>query len=66
MAGRRNSLVHKRRFMVAVELDLNSTYAQHLTLKSVYEKNQYVKASNLFELAQGSLSIQNESDLNSL
>ena len=52
--------------MVAVELDLNSTYAQHLTLKSVYEKSQYVKASNLFELAQGSLSIQNESDLNSL
>ena len=35
-----NSLVHKLRVMAAVELHLNATYAQHLALKSVYEKRQ--------------------------
>ena len=33
-----HSLVHKLRVMAAVELHLNATYAQHLALKSVYEK----------------------------
>ena len=37
-----NSLVHKLRVMAAVELHLNATYAQHLVLKSVYEKGQYI------------------------
>ena len=33
-----NYLAHKLRVMAAVELHLNATYAQHLALKSVYEK----------------------------
>ena len=35
-----NSLVHKLRVMAAVKLHLNATYAQHLALKSVYEKRR--------------------------
>ena len=35
-----NSLVHKRRVMTAVKWHLYATYAQHLALKSVYEKRQ--------------------------
>ena len=34
--------------MVAVELNLNATYAQHPALKSVYEKIQYVIGCKLF------------------
>ena len=33
-----NSLAHKLRVVPAVELHLNAAYAQHLALKSVYEK----------------------------
>ena len=43
-----NSLVHKLRVMAAVELHLNATYAQHLALKSVYEKRHYVMGGKLF------------------
>ena len=35
------SLVHKLRVMGAVKVHLNATNAQHLALKSVYEKRQY-------------------------
>ena len=54
-----NSLVHELRVMVAVELHLNAAYTQHLTLKSVYEKSQYIMGGKLFssrtvfELGQG-------------
>ena len=54
-----NSLVHELRVMAAAELHLNVTYAQHLTLKSVYKKSQYIMGGKLFstrtlfELAQG-------------
>ena len=34
------SLAHKLRVMAAVKQHLNATYAQHLALKSVYEKRQ--------------------------
>ena len=47
-----NSLPHKRSVMVAVNLHLNATYAQHLVLKSVYddEKRQakYIMGGKLF------------------
>ena len=47
-----NSRAHKFRVMVAVELHLNATYAQHLALKSVYddEKRQssYIMGGKLF------------------
>ena len=33
---------------VAVKLHLNATYAQHLALKSVYEKRHYVMGGKLF------------------
>ena len=49
--------------MGAVELHLNATYSQHITLKSVYEKSQYITVGKsffsrtVFELAHaGSLS----------
>ena len=45
---RRYSLVHELRVMVAVELHLNAAYTQHLTLKSVYEKSQYIMGGKLF------------------
>ena len=35
-----NSLAHKLRVIATVELHLNATYAQHLALKSVFEKRQ--------------------------
>ena len=63
-----NSMVHER---WAVELHLNATYAQHLSLQSIYEKSQYIMGGELFssrtvfELAQG-LWVSNKSDLNSL
>ena len=43
-----NSLVHDLRMMAAVELHLNTTYAQHIGLKSAYEKSQYVTGGKLF------------------
>ena len=43
-----NSLVHKLRVMTAVELNLNATYAQHLAVKPVYEKGQYIMGGKLF------------------
>ena len=43
-----NSLVHKVRVMAAVDLHLNATYAQHLALKSIYEKSKYVMGGKLF------------------
>ena len=45
-----NSLVHELRVMAAVSsyIHLNATYAQHLALKSVYEKNKYVMGGKLF------------------
>ena len=39
-----NSMTH-RVMAAAVKLHLNATYAQHLALKSVYEKRQYVMAN---------------------
>ena len=39
-----NSMTHKHRVMAAaVKLHLNATYAQHLALKSVYEKRQHLR-----------------------
>ena len=38
-----NSLAHKLRVMAALKLHLNATYAQHLALKSVYEKRQHLR-----------------------
>ena len=35
-----HSLAHELRVIAAVKLHLNATYAQHLALKSVYEKRQ--------------------------
>ena len=43
-----NSLVHKLRVMTAVELNLNATYAQHLAVKPVYEKGEYIMGGKLF------------------
>ena len=43
-----NSLTHKLRGMAAVKLHLNAAYAQHLALKSVYEKRQYIMGGKLF------------------
>ena len=43
-----NSLVHDLRMMAAVELHLNTTYAQHTGLKSANEKSQYVTGGKLF------------------
>ena len=34
--------------MTAVELNLNATYAQHLAVKPVYEKGQYIMGGKLF------------------
>ena len=34
--------------MAAVKLHLNATYAQHLALKSVYEKKQCIMSGKLF------------------
>ena len=54
-----NSLVQELRVMAAAELHLSATHAQHLALKSVYEKSQYIMGGKLFssravfELAQG-------------
>ena len=46
-----NSMTHKHRVMAAaVKLHLNATYAQHLALKSVYEKRQYVMGGKLFSV----------------
>ena len=66
-----NLLVHEHRVMAAVELHVNATYyAQHLALKSVCEKSQWVTSDKLFssyrtmfELAQ-SLGDSKTSDLN--
>ena len=60
MVGGDNSLVHKLRVIAAVELHLNATYAQHLELKSVYEKRQCItkmggklfSSGTIFELAR--------------
>ena len=44
-------MTHKHRVMAAaVKLHLNATYAQHLALKSVYEKRQYVMGGKLFSV----------------
>ena len=43
-----NSLAHKFRVMEAVKLHLNATYAQHIALKLVYEKRQYIMGDKLF------------------
>ena len=42
-----NSMTH-RVMAAAVKLHLNATYAQHLALKSVYEKRHYVMGGKLF------------------
>ena len=42
--GEDNSLVHGLTVIVAVELHINTSYSQHLELKSVYEKGQYIMA----------------------
>ena len=44
----RNSMAHKRRVMAAVKIHLNATYAQHLALKSGFEKRQYEMGGKLF------------------
>ena len=44
-----NSVVHELRVMVAADLHVNTTYAQHLALKSVcYGKSQPVICGKLF------------------
>ena len=43
-----NTLAHKLRVITAVKLQLNATYSQHLELKSVYEKRQYIMGGKLF------------------
>ena len=43
-----NSLAYDLRMMAAVELHLNTTYAQHTGLKSAYGKSQYVTGGKLF------------------
>ena len=43
-----NSLAHKLTVMAAVKLHLNATYAQHLALKSIYEKRQCIMGGKLF------------------
>ena len=43
-----NSLVHKLGVMAAVKLHLIATYTEHLALKSVYEKRQYIMRGKLF------------------
>ena len=40
-----NSPGQNLRVMAAVEQHLNPTYAQHLALKSVYEKRQYITSN---------------------
>ena len=59
--------MHGLTVMGAVELHLNATYSQHITLKSVYEKSQYITVGlsffsrTKFELAHaGSLSYQKQ------
>ena len=42
-----NSMTH-RVMAAAVKLHLNATYAQHLALKSVYEKKANIMSGNLF------------------
>ena len=61
--GRDKSLVHGLTLMGAAEFHINATYSQHITLKSVYEKSQYITVGKsffsrtVFELAHaGSLS----------
>ena len=41
-------MAHKRRVMAAVKIHLNATYAQHLALKSGFEKRQYEMGGKLF------------------
>ena len=67
----KNSLVHELRVMAAVELHVNSTYAQHPALKSVYEKSQpriggklFSSYRTVFELAQQCPQDSKTSDLN--
>ena len=43
-----NYLLHELRVTAAVKLHLNSTYAQNLALKSVYEKSKYIIGGKLF------------------
>ena len=44
----RNSLAHKLGKTAAVKLPLNATHAQHLALKSIYQKRQNVMDGKLF------------------
>ena len=43
-----NTLAHKLRVIKAVKLQLNAIYAQHLALKLVHEKRQYIMGGKLF------------------